>query len=82
MLSMKYKDIREEPTLNITPDSNDELRADINTCSFRHGLQIVFVDLRVFYPFAPSYCKQLLAIMMKTLENQDKKNIEPANLRW
>ena len=34
MLSMLCKDVRKEPTLSTTPDSNDELQADISVCSF------------------------------------------------
>lgn len=47
--------------------SNDKLPTDISMCSFWQRLQ------RVFYPFAQSYQKQLLAAM-KTMElNQKKK---------
>ena len=29
MLSMVYKDVKKEPALSATPDSNDEFRTDI-----------------------------------------------------
>ena len=73
MLSTLCKDVRKEPTLSITLDSNDELRADISVCSFWQRLQRAFVDVRVFYPFAPIYRNQSLATMMKTMENQKKR---------
>ena len=73
MLSMVCKDVRKEPTLSTTPDSNDELRADISMHSFWQRLQRAFVDVRVFYPFAPKHRNQSLATMMKTMENQKKK---------
>ena len=67
---MVCKDVRNEPTLSTTPDSNDELRADISVRSFWQRLQRAFVDVRVFYPFAPSYRNQSLATTMKIIENQ------------
>ena len=70
---MVSKDVRKEPTLNTTPDRNDELRADISVRSFWQRLQKAFVDVKVFYPFAPSYRNQSLATMMKTMENQKKR---------
>ena len=73
MLSMVCKDVRKEPTLSTTPNSNDELRADISVRSFRQRLQRAFVDVRVFYPFVISYRNQSLATMMKTIENQKKR---------
>ena len=74
MLSMVCKDARKEPTLSTTPDSNDELWADISAHSFWQRLQRAFVDVRVFYPFTPRYRNQSLATMMKTMENQKKKD--------
>ena len=70
---MVCKDVRKEPTLSTTPDSNDELRADISVRSFWQRLQRVFVDVKVFYPFVPSYRNQSLATMIKTMENQKKR---------
>ena len=72
ILSMVCKDVRKEPKLSTTPNSNDKLRADISVCSFWQRLQRVIVDVRMFYPFAPSYRNQSLVIMMKTMENQKK----------
>ena len=54
MLSMICKDVRKEPILSTTLDSNDELRADLSMHSFWQRLQKAYVDVRVFYPFAPS----------------------------
>ena len=73
MLSMACKDVRKEPALSTTPGSDDVLRADINVRSFWQRLQRAFVDVRVFYPFAPSYRNQSLATTMKTMENQKKR---------
>ena len=73
MLSMVSRDVRKEPALSTTPDSNDELRADISVHSFWRRLQKAFVDVRVFYPFAPSYRNQSLATTMKKMENQKKR---------
>ena len=81
MLSMVCKDLRKEPALSTTPDSNDELRDDIRVRSFWRRLQIVFVDVRLSYPFVLSYRDQSLATTMKAMENQKKKKIQPANLR-
>ena len=73
MLSMMCKNVRKEPPLSATPDSNDELRADINVRSFWQILQRTFVNVMVFYPFAQSYPNWSLAITMKTIENQKKR---------
>ena len=70
---MVSRDVRKEPALSTTPDSNDELRADISVHSFWRRLQKAFVDVRVFYPFAPSYRNQSLATTMKKMENQKKR---------
>ena len=70
---MVCEDVRKEPTLSTTPDSNDELRADISMCSFWQRLQRAFVDVKVFYPFAPSYWDQSLATTMKAMEKQKKR---------
>ena len=73
MLSMVCKDVWKEPALSTKPGSDDELRADINVRSFWQRLQRAFVDVRVFYPFAPSYRNPSLATTMKTMENQNKR---------
>ena len=52
---MMCKNVRKEPPLSATPDSNDELRADINMRSFWQIWQRTFVDVMIFYPFAQSY---------------------------
>lgn len=69
---MLCKDVRKEPTLSSTLNSNDEFQADINSCCFWQRLQIVFVDLILFYPFAPNYQNQLLATYIKAMENHEK----------
>ena len=70
---MVYKDVRKEPTLSTTPDSNGELRAVIGMRSFWQRLQKAFVNVRIFYPFTPIYQNQSPATMMKTMENQKKR---------
>ena len=70
---MMCKNVRKEPPLSATPDSNDELRADINVRSFWQILQRTFVDVMVFYPFAQSHPNRSLAITIKTIKNQKKR---------
>ena len=41
--------------------------------SFWQRLQRAFVDVRVFYPFTPSYWNQVLATTMKIMESQKKR---------
>ena len=73
MLSMICKDVRKEQTLSTTPDINDDLWVDIKVRSFWQRLQTAFVDVRVYYPFAPIYQNQSQATTMKTMENQKKR---------
>ena len=73
MLSMVYKDVRKEPTLSTTPNSNGELRAAISMRSFWQRLQKAFDNVRIFYLFTPIYQNQSPATMMKTMENQKKR---------
>ena len=70
---MVCKNVRKKPTLRTTPGRTDELRADISVRSFWQILQRVFVDVRVFYLFAPIYRNQSLAVTMETVENQKKR---------
>ena len=80
MLSMVCKDVRKEPTLHTTPDSNDKFRANISVCNFWQRLQRVFVDLRILYPLL----KLSEPIDSNNDENNgkpEKKEIQPANLR-
>ena len=70
---MVCKDVRKEPTLSTTPENNDELRADVSVRSFWQRLQRGFVDVKVFYPFTPSYWNKSLATITKTMENQKKR---------
>ena len=74
MLSIVSKDVKKQPALNTTPDNNDELGADISLRSFGQRFPRAFVDVRDFYPFTPSYQNQSLATIMKTMENQKKRN--------
>ena len=74
MLSIVSKDVKKEPALNTTPDNNDELGANISLRSFGQRFPRPVVDVRDFYPFAPSYQNQSLATIMKTMENQKKRN--------
>ena len=67
--SMISKAVRKEPTLSTTPESNDELRADISVRSFWQRLQMPFVGVGFFYPIAPSHQNQSLAKTMKAMEN-------------
>ena len=81
MLSMVCKDVRKEPTLHTTPDSNDKFRANISVCNFWQRLQRVFVDLRILYPLL----KLSEPIDSNNDENNgkpEKKEIQPVNLRW
>ena len=73
LLSMVCKDVKKEPTLSTAPNNDEELRADISVRSFWQRLQRAFVDVRVFYPFAPSYRNQSLSTTMKAMEKQKKR---------
>ena len=73
MLSLVCKDVRKEPSLSTTPDSNDELWADISVFSFSKRLQRAYAKLRVFTPFTSNYRRQSLVTTMKVMENQKKK---------
>ena len=73
ILFMVCEEIRKEPTLRTTADNSDELRADISVRSFWQKLQTALVDIRIFYPFAPSYRNQSLTTTMKTKKTEKKK---------
>ena len=68
VLSMVYKDVRKEPTLSTTPNSNDKFQTEISVCSFWQRLQRQLAGVTISYPFAPSYRNQSLAITMKTMK--------------
>ena len=82
MLSVICKDVRKEPTFSTTPDSNDELRADINVRSFEHRLQRAFVDVNVFLPLRSKLSEPIASNNNKDNGKPKEKNIQPANLRW
>ena len=73
LLSTTCKDVVKEPVLQPTPDSTEDLRADISARGFWQKLQRTFLDVRVFYPFAPSYQNQNLASTMKSMEKIKKR---------
>ena len=73
LLSTVCKDVIKEPTLQSTPDSSNDLRADISVRGFWEKLQRAFLDVRVFYPFAPSYFNQSLGTSMKAMEKSKKR---------
>ena len=84
MLSVVCKCVSKESALSFTPDSNDEMRADISVGNFWQRLQRAFVDIRVIYPFAPIPAEPSLAIMMKAIKKWKATNneMQPANFRW
>ena len=55
LLSSVCKDVSKEPVIQSSPANDDEIRADVCARGFWQRLQRAFVDVRVFYPFAPSY---------------------------
>ena len=73
LLTTVCKDVEKEPLIQPCPIKNDELRADIAVRGFWQRSQRAFVDVRVFYPFAPSYRSQSLSATMKSMESKKKK---------
>lgn len=73
LLSTVCKDVSKEPILQKSPDSTEDLRADISVRGFWEPLQRAFVDVRVFYPFAPSYGNQNLGSLMRSMEKIKKR---------
>ena len=73
LLSFVCKDVAKEPKLQSTPSDAEELRADVSARGFWQPLQRAFVDVRVFYPFAPSYERQSLRTLMSSMEKSKKR---------
>ena len=73
LLSNVCKDVEKEPPLQPSTTGTEELRADIVARGFWQPMQRAFMDVRVFYPFAPSYRNQSLAATMKTMEGKKKR---------
>ena len=74
LLSSVCKGVSKEPELQPSPIKCDELRADVCARGFWQRMQRAFVDVRVFYPFAPSYRNQTLTTTMKAMESIKKIN--------
>ena len=51
----------------------DQARLDIRATDFWGNAQDAFFDVRVFYPFAPSYCNRKLAAVYKQHETQKRR---------
>ena len=71
MLLMEFKDVWKKSTLSTTPNSNDELQADISMCTFLAKItkDICWCKRVLFCPFAPSYQNQSLNQKKKKKEN-------------
>jgi len=57
LLSTVCNDVCKEPSLSNDND-DEELRADVSAGGVWQHMQRAFFDVRVFYPFAPSYRKK------------------------
>ena len=55
-------------------DKEDKARLDVRARAFWNNYQDAFFDVRVFYPFAPSYSRRPLATVYK--EHERKKKLE------
>ncbi|KAG1668006.1 Arginine--tRNA ligase, cytoplasmic [Nymphon striatum] len=66
------KDVHKKPCLQ-TVENDVELRADVSARAFWQRMQQAFVDIRVFYPFAPSYHNQSLAASFRSMETLKKR---------
>ena len=73
LLSSVCNDVSKEPVLQPSPIKCDELRVDVCARGFWQRMQRTFVDVRVFYPFAPSYRNQTLTTTMKAMESIKKR---------
>ncbi|KAG1654807.1 Down syndrome cell adhesion molecule-like protein Dscam2 [Nymphon striatum] len=72
MLSTVCKDVHKEPCLQ-NVDNGVELRADVSARGFWQRMQRAFLDVRVFYPFAPSNRNQSLAASFRSMETVKKR---------
>ena len=68
MLSMVYKDVKKEPALSTTPDSNDEFRTDICWC-------------KGFLPARSKLSEPVASNNDKDNGKPEKKKMQSANLR-
>ena len=57
-----------------SPNKDDNTRLDVRARAFWNNYQDAFFDVRVFYPFAPSYSQRPLATVYK--EHERKKKLE------
>ena len=73
LLPFVCKDVEKEPTLDSSLTGTEELPADIAARGFWQRMQRAFMDVKVFYPFAPSYRSQSLSATMKLMESQRKR---------
>ena len=55
LLLIICKDVEKEPTLDSSPAGTEEPRAYIVAHEFWQWIQRAFMNVKVFYPFAPSY---------------------------
>ena len=79
LLSTVCKDVRKEPPIDEMADN--DLRADVSARGFWQRMQRAFVDVRVFYPFAPSYRNQSLQAQFRAMEGEKKRKYNKATLR-
>ena len=79
LLSTVCKDVRKEPPIDETADN--DLRADVSARGFWQRMQRAFVDVRVFYPFAPSYRNQSLQASFRAMEREKKRKYNNEVLR-
>eukprot|EP00795_Rhopilema_esculentum_P015801 gene15801-7105_t len=73
LLSTVCKDVCKEPCLQQS-ENGVELRADVSARGFCQRMQRAFVDVRLFYPFAPSYRCKTLAATFRSMELAKKGN--------
>ena len=73
LLLIICKDVEKEPTLDSSPAGTEEPRAYIVAHEFWQWIQRAFMNVKVFYPFAPSYRSQSLSATMKSMESQKKR---------
>ena len=67
LLSTVCKDVCKEPCLQQS-ENGVEIRVDVTARGFWQRMQRAFVDVRVFYPFVPSYRCKTLASTFRSME--------------
>ena len=72
LLSTVCKDVCKEPCLQQS-ENGVELRVDMSAPGFWQRMQRAFVDVRVFYPFTPSYRCKTLASIFRSMELAKKR---------